>query len=214
MYLWNYYALAKKFKEHRITPWDKFQYLMAILLYIPTGLMGSNWIPGMYRTVYRSINQLLALEAPQIPPLQIFNDFNFVTDIATMVIIALGITVCFFANRRGDGRNFIERFMCMSIPITLRVSFYILLLFIIAMGVSILYFFFKLQAIATVRGFLRAFKQLRKLKELVPSMAYMSYGMHIFSCVLSLLSLTLSFLILRVQLLFISGARDTRKETS
>ena len=204
MYFWNYHALAKDFKEHVITSRDKFKYLLSIMIYVPTGLMGSNWIPGIYRLIYSTTNKILAFKAPQVPPLRIFNDYNFITNLATISIIFFGLLICYWTNRRGDGKNFIERFMCLSIPVSVRISTYVLIIFLITLSTSLIYFFFKLQAIANVQGFLKAFKQLKRLRELVPVMAYISFRMHIFSCVISIFSLLWSFMTIRREIKFIS----------
>jgi hypothetical protein len=204
MYLWNYKALAQDLKEHKLSSREKLKYLLAIMCYVPTGLMGSNWIPGFYRFIYRITNFIVFQQAPRVPPLKIFNTYNYFTDIATAVIIGIGVLFCFAINRRGDGRNFIERFMCLSIPVTIRISIYSLVVFILVMGSSLIFFNYKLQLISDITGFMKIFKKLRHLKELTPVMEYISYRMHIFSCGISIVALMASFVILYRSIKFIS----------
>src|SRR5579859_4772208 len=112
MYFWNYRQLAQDLKHHKISSKEKFKYLLTIMIYVPTGIMGSNWIPAIYRLIYRITNQVLIWQAPpQVHQLKIYNDFNYILDIATPIIIGCGVIICFIVNRTGDGRNFIERFM-------------------------------------------------------------------------------------------------------
>lgn len=196
MYLWNYKALAHELKEHKLTSKEKLKYLLAIMCYVPTGLMGSNWIPGFYRFIYRMTNFIVYQQAPRVPPLKIFHNYNYLTDLTTAVIIGVGVMLCFMINRRGDGRNFIERFMCLSIPITIRVSIYSLIIFILVLGSSVIFFYYKLQLISDISGFMKIFRKLRHLKELTPVMEYISFRMHIFSCAISIVSLIVTFVLL------------------
>jgi len=204
MYLWDYHALATQFKNHKITTRDKLKYLLAIMIYVPTGLMGSNWIPGMYRFIYSISNKILAKQASRVPPLKIFNDYNYITDILVIAILGLGVLLCYWTNRRGDGKNFFERFMCLSIPISIRISFYVLLIFLAILGTTLVYFYFKLQMIAQVKGFLKAFKQLKRLKRLMPVMAFISHRIHILSCVMAVVSLLWSFFLLNKEIKYIA----------
>lgn len=204
MYLWNYRALAEDFKHHRVTSREKLKYLLAIMIYVPTGLMGSNWIPGIYRFIYSIANKILAKQASRVPPIKIFNDYNMLTDILIIGIIGVGVFLCYWANRKGDGRFFIERLMCLSIPITIRVSLCVLLIFLIIVGASLVYFYLKLQMIAQVTGFLKAFKQLKRLKRLMPVMAFISRRIHILSCVMAIASSLWGFWLLHREMRFIA----------
>lgn len=208
MYLWNYAALVKDFKEHKVTAREKLKYLLVMMIYVPTGLMGSNWVPAIYRFIYQLANDILARQAPQVPSLKIYDDYNHLFDIAMVSISVLGIIACFIANHKGDGRNFIERFMCLSVPISIRVGVYFLLLFLGVMAASLFFFHYQLQFIAQVRGFFKIFKKLRYLKELTPVMQYVSHQLHLFAGVVSLISLATSFLILRSSIKSISTHKE------
>jgi|GEM_PF-1465662 hypothetical protein len=204
MYIWNYHALAQRFKTHTLTTREKLKYLLAIMIYVPTGLMGSNWVPGIYRLIYAISNKFLATKSSHVPPLKVFNDFNSVTDIVVVGIVGLGVILCYWTNRRGDGRNFIERFMCLSIPISIRISVYVLVIFFVILGSSLVYFYFKLQLIAQTHGFLVGFKQLKRLKRLMPVMAFISHRVHILSCVMAVTSLIWSFFLLNKEIRYIA----------
>ncbi len=204
MYFWNYTALANDFKNNKVTAREKFKYLLTILVFIPTGIMGSNWIPGVYRLIYAISNKILGMQNSRIPPLKIFNELNYVTDIIIIALMCIGFALCYWINQRGDGRHFIERVMCLSVPISIRVSVYVLLLFLIILGASLAYFYFKLQVIAKVHGFLKAFKQLKRLKRLMPLMAFISYRIHVVSCVMAIYSVLWNFFILLKEMKYVS----------
>ena len=210
MYLWNYHALAKKLKEQQITARNKFGYLLLIMLYVPTGLMGSNWIPGIYRLLYRVANMIITRQAPRVHQLKLFNNYNYATDIATIVILGIGILICYIANKKGDGKRFIERFMCLIVPVSIKIGTYFLLVFLTTLSVSLIYFNFKLQTIANINGFLKGFKKLRHLKELSPVMAYISYRMHILSCLTSLTCLAWCLKTLRSEIAFVANKSITK----
>ena len=197
MYLWNYHRLTHDFRENRVTIKERFKYLFVIMLYIPTGLMGSNWIAGIYRLVYRIANLTLILEAPDVPPLRIYNYYDYYIDLVTFVIMGIGITFCYLANKPRKGQDFITRLMCLGVPISIRVTCYVLLVFLGALTTSLIWFFFKLQAIANIRGLLAAFSQLRRLKELMPVMELISERMYLLASALSLVSLVFIFLMIR-----------------
>jgi hypothetical protein len=204
MYLWNYHTLAHDLKDHKVTRRQKVWYLIILMSYIPTGLLGSNWIPGFYRLLYRIVNNILAHKTARVPPLKIFNDFNYGTDIAMIIILAVGILFCYYTHKRNKGRNFIEQFMCLSVPVAIRIGIYLLFLFLLVLLSSILYFNYKLQAIIGMRGFFNIFKKLNHLKELSEAMAVVSHQMHLVACFMSLLSVTWCLVIIHRELRFIT----------
>jgi uncharacterized membrane protein len=212
MYFWNYHALARDFRQGRVSARERFKYLLAIMIYVPTGLMGSNWIPGIYRFIYSMSNSILAKQASRVPPLKIFNDYNYLTDILIIAITALGIALCYWTNRKGDSKKFIERFMCLSIPISIRISFYVLFIFLAILGASLGYFYSKLQMIAQMHGFLKAFTQLKRLKQLMPVMAFISHRIHIVASVLAVVSIIWSFFLLRKEIKYISQKKIEERQ--
>jgi hypothetical protein len=203
MYFWNYHQLTHDFRANKVTIKERFKYLLMIMLYIPTGMMGANWIAGIYRLVYRIANLVLILEAPDVPPLRVFNYYDYYIDLGTFFILGAGTVICYFTYRKHKGSDFITQFMCLGVPISIRVTCYVLLIFLAALTGSMVWFFFKLQAIANIRGLLAAFSQLRRLKELMPVMALISERMYLLASGLSLLSLFWIFLLLRKELRFI-----------
>lgn len=205
MYLWNYHALTAQLKKGPLTHKEKFKYLLAIMLYIPTGFMGSQWLSGIYRLVYEITNTYARKIATQIPPIKIFTDYNYATDIGLICILIIGTLVCYAANQ-SDGKHFFERFMALSVPITIRMSIYFLSLFLVGLSITLVYYNYKLQGIASLgNGFLKVFKKLRHLKELAPVMDFVSHRMHIFACILSLCSMVTNFIVLSRQMRTISN---------
>ncbi len=207
MYLWSYRQLAHDLREGNVSAQEQAKYFLLIMLYVPTGLMGSNWIPGFYRLIYRLFNDGLAIMAPDVQPLVIYHDYNYYIDLGVLIIVGIGTLFCYLTNRSGDNKQFIMRFMCLSVPITIQVSVLILFIFLCVLIGSLVWFYFKLEAISQIHGFFKGYKQLKLLKKLTPIMADISFRMHIFSSVMSLASLLWSFSILRRQIRYVSHTR-------
>ena len=93
MYWWNVDALAAELREDATSEQDKMGYLLADTV-----------ITGLAFLVPRP-----------------WSPVQFVAGLMGLGISAFGILLCFEANRRGDGKRFVERFVCIGWPITVRV---------------------------------------------------------------------------------------------
>jgi hypothetical protein len=101
MYIWNVKALAQDLKAGQVSQKEKMKYFLVTI-----------------------IVQMLMTSMPAQPSLQ-YGDF--IRTVIFSIITAIGIVVCYKANSRGDDKEFVERFICLSLPIGVRIS---LLLFI------------------------------------------------------------------------------------
>ncbi|HEV7591363.1 MAG TPA: hypothetical protein VGO40_24835 [Longimicrobium sp.] len=91
MHLLNVTRLADELREDALSEKDKLGYLLAIV--VIAGLVGGASGPA-FRTPIWAATALLQL-----------------------VISLGGIWYCFAANERGDGRSFIERYVCLGFPL-------------------------------------------------------------------------------------------------
>lgn len=103
MYLWNVKALASDLRDDKVTERNKLSYY---LLYV---LFGS-----------------VVSEIAKFGPLNI-NVYSLAIAISNILIIVLGICFCFVTNSKGDNRDFINRFICLSIPISCRIASFMVL---------------------------------------------------------------------------------------
>jgi hypothetical protein len=101
MYIWNVKALAQDLKAGQVSQKEKMKYFLVTI-----------------------IVQMLMTSMPAQPSLQ-YGDF--IRTVIFIIITAIGIVVCYKANSRGDDKEFVERIICLSLPIGVRIS---LLLFI------------------------------------------------------------------------------------
>jgi hypothetical protein len=60
------------------------------------------------------------------------NDGYYLAEFLSVVFVTIiGIIFCYDANNKGDGKNFIERFICISWPITIKITVFAIVFFII-----------------------------------------------------------------------------------
>ncbi len=93
--MWNTSALVEELRAKRLSEREKAKYLAATWVVF-------SLLPYMYLEVPTS--RLLAVEA-----------------VLTILVTIIGIAACYRANARGDGEEFVGRFVCLSLPIGLRV---------------------------------------------------------------------------------------------
>lgn len=97
MYLWNTKALAKELKEGTLSESDKFRYyIVVVILY--TVLLMFPTRGGSSDAVDSIIGILIAILA-----------------------IFFGTYICYKVNKSGDNVNFVERFICLSLPIAIKI---------------------------------------------------------------------------------------------
>ena len=99
MYLWNTKALAKELKEGTLSEWDKFKYyIIGVLLYSLIGDL--SYISNTDFT---------------------YTYFDILISFISLFIIFLGVYKSYEVNNMGDGKNFLERFICLSLPVGIRI---------------------------------------------------------------------------------------------
>lgn len=111
MYWWNIKALANELKANKVPQYEKFKYFFAFMLVDAI----------LFEFVYLFPLQ----EGPKV--------LDYVDSLAIISITLLGIILCYKANKKGDNKEFIDRFICLSWPIGVR-------LFVIFIAVLIPYF--------------------------------------------------------------------------
>jgi hypothetical protein len=62
-----------------------------------------------------------------------YNQWDICSDIATFVIVIAGAFVCYRTNKRGDDKEFIERYICIGFPVGIQTGLLALVLFIFFM---------------------------------------------------------------------------------
>ena len=124
MNFWRVGLLSKLLKENTVPEKDKMRYLIAFCLINATGVAFHSWVPLSYRLL---ISHLLGYVKGLIKTAHVISfvtilDYLFAA--APLIITVVGIYLCYRANKSGDNKNFIERFVCLSVPITKQVILY------------------------------------------------------------------------------------------
>jgi len=101
MYWWNVDSLADELKKGTLSEKEKMKYLLA-------------------ESIVTAAAISLVSSAPREASL-------IASAIANVAIAAVSILLCFTANGGSNGRHFIERFVCLSWPVGIRVFVYMLL---------------------------------------------------------------------------------------
>jgi hypothetical protein len=97
MYFWNTIALARELRSKSLSQSERMKYYLAS------------------STMYAFIYEIGGYFNPS-PSL-----ISIVQSITTVVATVIGITLCYRVNARGDGQEFIDRFVCLSWPIFIRI---------------------------------------------------------------------------------------------
>jgi hypothetical protein len=98
MYFWNIKALREDLARSEVTQVEQVKYVLAWALYNTFAVQNALWTrePVTWFTIVKAALVLL--------------------------INVGGILLCYRANSLGDGRNFIDRFICLSWPIIVRIT--------------------------------------------------------------------------------------------
>jgi hypothetical protein len=91
MHFWNTQALAEELRNGRLTESGKLRYFLAWIALLLLGISGES-------------------QRNQPAAESLINAFT------AMAFVMIGVWFCFCANARGDGKDFIGRFVCLSFP--------------------------------------------------------------------------------------------------
>lgn len=124
-YFWNVNQLIKDLRAGIVTEYEKFQYLFCSVIFIPLQFLA----PFNPNSTVNSIQDIY-----------LFYLFIFLQ----LAVLAWGFYYCFSKNKNNDNKNFIERFICLSVPVGFRVLLYsglalIALLFLGVFGAKIFF---------------------------------------------------------------------------
>lgn len=114
MYFWNTNALAKELRDDTLPEREKFKYFLAYVVLTAFAMELFRYLVPEY-----SLSAVLA------------SAFN-------ILAVIVGVYICYKTNQNGDGLRFIERYICLSLPVSIRIvvlSLAVYLLLIIVLTV-------------------------------------------------------------------------------
>lgn len=151
IYFWNDKQLARDLRENKLTEKQKISYVIAALIFatvmalINAGIseiVHSSYVKKMPITSRTSNEHLLPSTPPsynaQSPAFMLdknasamhhtYSPANYLFRI--FIYLYMGIVICLFfrTNQKGDGKNILERYICLSLPTFIRASVFTFLL--------------------------------------------------------------------------------------
>jgi len=97
VYFWNTKQLALDLCEGKVTERQQMWYLLAFTVLASVCIQVALWLPG-----------------------ERVGFSTYVGGLAAIGMTILGLRDCYQVNSRGDGRDFVIRFVCVSLPVTCR----------------------------------------------------------------------------------------------
>ena len=103
MYFWSIKKLTTDLKDNKISEKEKFKYFLTLVILelILINLIVYTW--------------------------QEINTANLINSLITFVGFILAVTIIYKKNKKGDNKNYIERYVCLSLPAAVRAFVYSLI---------------------------------------------------------------------------------------
>ncbi|MGE0009811.1 MAG: hypothetical protein AB7F19_04655 [Candidatus Babeliales bacterium] len=146
MYIWQTGKLTGKLKDNQIGTVRKLVYALIMVVQFATGLLVFQAMPTMYNYVFTYAKEQLE-ERTGHPSLtiKVYQEAPEWFPWALGMILAFGLLMCVIAHYPSNLRSFIDRWICLNTPISLRILFVSLLFFSIPIVLAGLYFTNELQ---------------------------------------------------------------------
>lgn len=115
MYFWNTNALARQLKSRTLAQSEKLKYLLATI------------------TLYAlSLEILPIISSPR-------SSLGIIQSITSVTLAFVGTLLCYKVNSRGDNQEFIDRYICLGWPLTVKIFLLCLAIYVvyIVIGVAI-----------------------------------------------------------------------------
>ncbi len=145
MYFWNINALIQSLRLHQVTTRQTFIYCISVILLSVAGLMPHTFLPLLYYIFFSTaklyIEQQIATPALQVT---VFHENDTAFALIALLICVLGIMYCYTGYAKRSTTEFIKQYLCLSVPLTIKIALLTLFLFVIIMGGITGFFWYKL----------------------------------------------------------------------
>jgi hypothetical protein len=147
MYLIHTKQVAKALKADKIHTFDKIMYFLFFIFQCVAGVTAFNIMPAMYRFIFSIAKTILDKKADH-PDLQVivYKMPEYHLDTLIVVIALMGIIACYWTHAKESSQLFIERFVCLNTPISIRII--IASVFMLCIPLALLTVYFGLQLLA------------------------------------------------------------------
>jgi hypothetical protein len=112
MYLWNVNGLADELRAERTTEKNKLLYYLFTVLFA--------WVMDELNT-----------GGPEIS-----TPYGLLSLVVGIAVTVLGMFYCYGVNQKGDGKCFVTRFICLSVPVTVRIAVGLIAVVVLVYGVG------------------------------------------------------------------------------
>ena len=130
MIIWNINALTHRLRAGTINLVDRLSYLFVFILQYALGLLVFQAIPTVYRLVFNYTKTELEAKAGHASlKLNVYQNAPDWFPFALGCIIVIGLLACWLAHCKQGVHHFIDRFICLSTPISMRILLVTLLFF-------------------------------------------------------------------------------------
>jgi len=194
------HALAVELKKGMISAPKKLFFFLGTLIVLAFRLNVFTFLPTAYFVLFTWFQNYLIQETqPAGLTIRVYShlDAFFIGTIATIAV--LGVIACFWTNQRGDGKQFMTRFICLSFQANARLILFSAIILLIVLLNAGLYYYPKFAELATPSektkmpfGFLfktvkelaivpRVWKNARTIQlatKLFKNVSYFSYSMY------------------------------------
>jgi len=167
MKIFNLKRMTHLLMRHTISPAKKSIYLVLFIMQLIFPLHVFSFLPFLYTFVFSYAREYVLKESNGTLHIKVYS-FPQYFMFMLFACGALGMILCYISNQRGDGKNFLSRFICLQWPTSMCIMLITGLLFGIIIGIAGAYFSTQLMAIGaeikTNGGLLRfLLRQINKL---------------------------------------------------
>ncbi len=190
MYIWRTCKLTRQLKHGTVSGAAKLVYFLILIVQYATGFLIFQAIPTVYRLLFAYAKEKLEMHTGH-PSLmvKVYQTTPEWFPGALIIITIIGLIACFLAHYPHNLRLFIDRFICLNTPISLRILFVSLFFFGLAMLFGALHFTNELLALqesvtqsptGTFTSLWSFFTHITGLRYVIEGLALLEGAQHIF----------------------------------
>jgi hypothetical protein len=125
MFLWDMNKLVEELKTERISKWkSRFFIFLSPLIHISSIIMFTTLILGHQLIEYSFKPHLAEMDKD----IAFYNNWAWVIVGVTVLISLLGVTICYWINRKNDGRKFWQRMSILGFSVNFHITVYALII--------------------------------------------------------------------------------------
>lgn len=124
MFLWDMNKLVEELKTERISKWkSRFFIFLSPLIHISSIIIFTTLILGHQLVEYSFKPHLAEMDKD----IAFYNNWAWVIVIATVLISLIGVTVCYWINKKNDGKKFWPRMSILGFSVNFHITVYALI---------------------------------------------------------------------------------------